>query len=102
MMDSLDNNDYFCQYMSVFIGRSKKKRKKKVISFIFFHVLTGVCCPVLGEQLCQRFTWDKPVLNIYRFLACVCGWGNTEQEDRRREASELSEETAVASLSTSE
>lgn len=43
------------------------------------------------------------VCACHQFPACVCGSAaKTEQEDSRRETSELREETAVASLSASE
>lgn len=73
------------------------------VSFFFSHVLIGVCGLVLGGQFsCQRFSRDKPVVDIYQFLAGVCGPAKTEQEGRRSKTSELREETAVASLSASE
>lgn len=42
------------------------------------------------------------MVDIYQFLAGVCGSAKTEQEGRRSKTSELREETAVASLSASE
>lgn len=79
----------------------------KSIDLVFSasNMSTGVCRPVLGTEqlLCQQFTQDKPAARVCRqFPPCVCGSGNTEQEDRREETSEQGEETAAASSSASE
>lgn len=99
-VDIMDNsNDFICHSMPVF------NRKK---DWFFFPT------PFTCWQECAALCWengscanglpqDKPEVCVcHQFPACVCGSGKTEQEDRRRETSEVREETAAASSSASE
>lgn len=55
--------------------------------FSFVNVSAGVWCSEVGQDFsCQQFTPKKPLACVcHQFPACVCGSGNTEQEDGRRD-----------------
>lgn len=72
-MDNLDANDQFfivCRY--------------SLQNGMWFHFSSlGVCCPVLGERFsCQRSTRDKPVADVYQFVALVKLNRKTDAESR--------------------
>lgn len=72
-MDNLDANDQFfivCRY--------------SLKNGMWFHFSSlGVCCPVLGERFsCQRSTRDKPVADVYQFVALVKLNRKTDAESR--------------------
>lgn len=57
------------------------------VFFSFVNVSAGVWCSEVGQDFsCQQFTPKKPLACVcHQFPACVCGSGNTEQEDGRRD-----------------